>query len=183
MKNCEMLNCDNQFPSYQIIEGKFKNHQNRKYCFECSPVGKHKIRGRAKNVPLHENCDLCSKTLDSKTWANRKRCNSCQVKVHRIIKKIRAINLLGGKCKDCGWKPKNVYEVSAMEFHHPNKDKDFEIGRYLNKKWESLMLEFNKCELLCSRCHRIHHSRRDKNLEQIVNEKIRLDDIDRCVSV
>jgi hypothetical protein len=174
-----MPNCLNTFPSSRRIDGRQHNYSNRKYCFECSPLGKHKIRSRAKNVSLHESCDLCTKSLDSKTWSNRKRCNSCQVKVHRIMKKIRAINLLGGKCLECDWMPLTVYEVAAIEFHHPNSDKDFDIGRYLNKKWDSLVPEILKCQLLCSRCHRIHHSRRDTNLEKIVNEKIRLDGLDR----
>ncbi len=174
-----MPNCFNTFPSAKRSNGKVHNFANRKYCFECSPFGKHKIRGRAKNVPVYEFCDLCEKPLCSKTWANRKRCNSCQVKVHRIIKKIRAVNLLGGKCYQCGWSPSSVYEITAIEFHHPKNNKDFNIGTFLNKKWESLVPEILKCQLLCSRCHRIHHSRRDKNLVQIVNTKIRLDGLDR----
>jgi hypothetical protein len=179
MKTCQMPNCSNTYPSAKRINGKKYNFGSRKYCFECSPVGEHKIRSRAKNVPLYESCDLCNRVLNSKTWANRKRCNSCQVKIHRITKKIRAINLLGGRCVECGWTPQTVFEVSAIEFHHPNKNKDFDVGRYLNKKWDSLVSEILKCQLLCSRCHRIHHSRRDENLEKIVNQKVRLDGLDR----
>lgn len=179
MKICQMPNCSNSYPSAKRVNGKIHNFANRKYCFECSPLGEHKIRSRAKNVPLHTNCDLCNKILNSKTWANRKRCNSCQIKVHRVIKKFRAIKLLGGKCFECAWEPQNIYEITAIEFHHPNSDKDFEIGRYLNRKWESLISEILKCQLLCSRCHRIHHSRRDLNLEKIVYERIRLDGLDR----
>gem|GEM_PF-691213 len=178
-----MPDCENLFPKSKRTSGKRINYQNRKYCFECSPKGKHKIRSRAKNVPLNESCDLCGKRLDSKTWNNRKRCNSCQVKVHRISKKIKAINLLGGKCIDCGWKPKTVYEVAAMEFHHPNPNKDFEVSRNLNKKWDSIVSEILKCVLLCSNCHRIHHSRRDQLLEKIVLERTRLDGIDGCALV
>ena len=174
-----MPKCSNNYPSAKRVNGKIHNFANRKYCFDCSPSGKHKIRSRAKNVPLHTNCDLCNKVLNSKTWANRKRCNSCQIKVHRVVKKLRAIKLLGGKRFECNWEPQNIYEITAIEFHHPNSDKDFEIGRYLNRKWESLISEILKCQLLCSRCHRIHHSRRDLNLEKIVNERIRLDGLDR----
>ena len=179
MKSCQMPNCSNTYPSPKRLDGRIHNYSNRKYCFDCSPIGEHKIRSRAKDIPLFENCDLCNKPLNSKFWSNRKRCNSCQVKIHRITKKIRAINLLGGKCVDCGWKPQTVYEVAAVEFHHPNSDKEFDIGRFLNKKWDFLIPEILKCQLLCSRCHRIHHSRRDANLEKIVNAKIRLDGLDR----
>lgn len=37
MKIC--FKCNNQFPKSIIIEGKYRNLQNRKYCFECSPFG------------------------------------------------------------------------------------------------------------------------------------------------
>lgn len=184
MKKCQMPGCDNLYPKSKRLNGKKINYQTRKYCFECSPKGQHKIRSRAKKYDaFHESCDLCSKSLDYKTWRNRKRCNSCQVKIHRIVTKIKAINLLGGKCTECGWKPKTIYEVSAIEFHHVNSDKDFEIGRVLNKKWETILPEILKCVLLCSKCHRIHHSRRDAMLEKIVNERIRLDGIDGCALV
>ena len=57
-------------------------------------------------------------------------------------------------CNRCGYS-----DYRALEFHHPNNDKDeFDpcvIARY--RSWENVMKELNKCEVLCSNCHRIEH--------------------------
>ena len=59
------------------------------------------------------------------------------------------------KCSRCGFD-----DHRALEFHHPNGDKDgYEpcvIAR--NRSWENVLKELNKCEVLCSNCHRIEHS-------------------------
>ena len=45
-----------------------------------------------------------------------------------------------------------------MEFHHTNSnEKEFGLGDGI-KSWESMKKEVDKCELLCSNCHRIKHS-------------------------
>ena len=48
-----------------------------------------------------------------------------------------------------------VHSFAAMEFHHVN-GKDFSIGNIANRKWEVIKKELDKCELLCSNCHRLH---------------------------
>ena len=40
MKNCAKCNI-NTIPNWIVIDGKNRNLKNRKYCFECSPFGKH----------------------------------------------------------------------------------------------------------------------------------------------
>jgi hypothetical protein len=68
-------------------------------------------------------------------------------------KKIRAVNLLGGKCKKCG-----ESDILVLDFHHPgsknNKIHDLLAG---SKRWSEVETEVLKCELLCSNCHMEHH--------------------------
>ena len=84
-------------------------------------------------------------------------CKSCildsNAERRRVIKQ-QAIDYLGGKCSNCGYNKCN----SALEFHHidpTQKDKD-----YSNYKtsFDKLKPELDKCVLLCSNCHREHHS-------------------------
>ncbi|MBT6051463.1 MAG: hypothetical protein HOG49_32075 [Candidatus Scalindua sp.] len=75
-------------------------------------------------------------------------------------KKIKAIRLLGGKCKKC-----NNDDIFVLEFHHiDSKTKKGEINSFLqskkkcSSKWSEIEKELNKCELLCRNCHaELHH--------------------------
>ena len=101
------------------------------------------------------NCKCCSKEINQLQGRNRTRCNSCNTKIRRTRNKLRAIELLGGKCNRCGF---NKYP-SAMQFHHLH-DKKFEIGMVANKSWDSIVEEIKKCELICGNCHLEEHSER-----------------------
>jgi hypothetical protein len=77
--------------------------------------------------------------------------------------------MLGGTCNRCGYDE----HWAALEFHHCKGDKDFTIANVGNKCWELIKLELEKCELLCSNCHRIEHSDRDdpKFIEEVEKYK------------
>lgn len=72
-------------------------------------------------------------------------------------RKVRCVDLLGGRCVDCGL----VSEYTAVyDFHHTDPDgKDFNIGKILTYKWETITLELKKCVLVCANCHRIRHAK------------------------
>lgn len=77
-------------------------------------------------------------------------------KLRGIKRKYEAILARGGKCERCGYN-KNI---AALEFHHKNpEEKEFQIdGRaFSNYNLEKLEIELNKCELLCSNCHKEYH--------------------------
>lgn len=118
-------------------------HWLKKFELETKPAS-------AKRAAHHDNCVLCSKP----TVCGRRFCASCWTRVRRCRAKLLGIKMLGGKCVKCGWSG----HPAAFEFHHV-RGKDFAIGSAANKSWAVVRRELKKCELLCSNCHRIEHSR------------------------
>jgi hypothetical protein len=73
-------------------------------------------------------------------------------------RKIQAIAYLGGRCKRCGLED----HPSVYDFHHTDPaTKEFTWDKLRLKEWGSVLLELDKCELLCSNCHRKHHVRQE----------------------
>lgn len=105
-----------------------------------------------------EFCVLCGNPVKNNN-RNRSKCQSCTTRIRRYRTKQKAIELLGGKCIKCGW----TGNIAAFEFHHPNDDKSFNLSRMWNKSWKIMKIEVLKCELLCSNCHKIEHTKYDKD--------------------
>jgi len=103
---------------------------------------------------VNKYCILCGNEMKNNI-SNRTKCNTCFTRIRRYRMKKRAVEYLGGYCKKCGW----TGNVAAFEFHHINGDKEFAIGSASNKSWEVIKPELDKCELLCSNCHRIEHAK------------------------
>lgn len=100
-------------------------------------------------------CVTCEKEILSRTRRG-KECNNCTSNRRRREAKLKALELLGGKCIKCGY---NAHPA-ALEFHHLDKEeKDFSFSRFHNRKWKTLEQELRKCVILCSNCHRIEHSK------------------------
>lgn len=58
------------------------------------------------------------------------------------------------ECLDCGIKDSRVLEFD----HLPEFKKSFDIARSVSgstRSWKSILSEINKCEVVCSNCHRI----------------------------
>lgn len=77
-------------------------------------------------------------------------------KLRGLKRKYEAILAHGGGCKICGYNR----NIGVLEFHHRNPDeKEFQIDMraFSNTNLEKLQKELNKCDLLCSNCHRELH--------------------------
>jgi len=92
--------------------------------------------------------------------------------ISQWVKKIKAINLLGGKCKNCG-----ESRIWILNFHHKNPNKkEFDINKLRNSRWSLIEKEVKKCILLCRNCHAEIHKKNNnkypsqkKNLLEIKN--------------
>jgi len=79
-------------------------------------------------------------------------------------KKIKAIELLGGKCSTC-----NCKNEFCLEFHHPESNgKKYGIGQMLvnGSRWSDIEKELSKCVLLCRNCHSEIHCNPDSRNHQ-----------------
>ena len=83
-----------------------------------------------------------------------------QESVERFRKnlKLKLLEAKGGmKCQRCGY-DKPIPDV--YEFHHRDpSEKDPSWGKMItnNHRIETMLLEIEKCDLLCARCHREVH--------------------------
>jgi biotin operon repressor len=92
----------------------------------------------------------------------RKRRNYEHVK--KRIQKLKELGIeyLGGKCLLCGYDKC----MASLEFHHrdPN-EKEFTVSHNQSRSWDKLKKEIDKCDLLCSNCHReLHYNLYNKSL-------------------
>lgn len=112
-------------------------------------------------------CDFCRSefALDQKGsgGANRKFCYTCLpnglTRKERNKRRTYLYAQMARRhkeelgCSSCGY---NKYG-GALEWHHPDGDKEFDPSYGLNKSWEVYLTEINKCILLCANCHREEH--------------------------
>lgn len=109
-----------------------------------------------KNVLKGKQKKFCSKKCKFKD-NNIKNQNYIKQQERAKKRKIKIINERGGCCKICGYN-KNY---SALVFHHiESNKKDFNIDsrKFSNTSWEKLLIELEKCELVCHNCHNEIHN-------------------------
>lgn len=86
-------------------------------------------------------------------------CKSCTIRTitdKRVAFKIECVQYKGGKCEACGYDKC----VAAFDFHHRDpKEKDFSISEVSHRNIDLVKKELDKCNLLCSNCHREEHDR------------------------
>ncbi len=66
----------------------------------------------------------------------------------------RAVKYLGGRCLDC-----SINDYRVLVFDHL-RDKEANVARFLGKRWERIVKELEKCELVCANCHLIRTNER-----------------------
>jgi len=96
-------------------------------------------------------------------------CRNCHLEYHYPVThplKSKLIEIKGiNKCQRCSYKGKSL---SSLDFHHNKGEKKFRIGKaYNNHRFnyplEEIILEMEKCEVICRNCHAIEHIDNEKN--------------------
>ena len=122
-------------------------------CISCGA----KLKGRQRSY--------CSRQCKSKFLNSEGRGYDRQSK-RGLKRKLDLVKKKGGSCEICGYR-KNL---TALTFHHLN-DKKFNLDskNIANHKWEDVLLESGKCQLLCHNCHmETHHPEFDiKSLDKL----------------
>jgi len=160
-KTKKCLKCSKEFPLKMIINNKIKSFGSRSFCFECSPFG----AGNNRNlVKTEKKCQFCNSMKPLDDFYTRKNTNSrhafckkCTIEYNRertAHKKLECVNYLGGACQRCGYSKC----LAALDFHHiESDDKEYTIAHH-KVPFNQIKKELDKCELLCSNCHREHHA-------------------------
>ena len=72
-------------------------------------------------------------------------------------RKLELIRLMGGQCSMCGYRRNHA----ALEFHHKDpalKAFQLDMRSLANLRWEQVIAESRKCQLVCSNCHAEFHN-------------------------
>jgi hypothetical protein len=104
-------------------------------------------------------CGKCGETNPTKFYGRKRSvCGTCHNKYTLQAgqnKRLRAIEHRGGRSEICGF---DKYSCS-LDFHH--KDPSVKSPKYSSLRgwsWERILLEIEKCILLCKNCHAAVHA-------------------------
>jgi predicted HNH restriction endonuclease len=90
-----------------------------------------------------------------------KPCTNAEALLRQRKYKAKCIEYKGGKCEICNY---NKFQ-GALEFHHRDpSQKGFQLSKA--KSWtfnERVKNELDKCQILCSNCHKELHNELDQN--------------------
>lgn len=134
----QICRCGRSIPLRVEVNGVERQLRGRRHCLECLP-----FRGLNNRNPAE---------VLARPGANRtSRFRRWQEKARRERKQA-LIALLGGKCVRCGY----ARCVAALEFHHRDPAaKKFNVSvENILRRWEIVLEEAQKCDLLCANCHR-----------------------------
>lgn len=155
MKKCRK--CEADIPASIVIDGKRRNLGNRKFCLDCSPFGNHNTKPddpARKPVYGQENYKKKSYSV----WDEyAKDIHRARIWKRGMDRKEKLIAQKGGKCQNCGYDKC----LRALSFHHRNpEEKLFTMDTRMirGRKWETVLAEAEKCDLLCANCHMEIHA-------------------------
>lgn len=143
----------------QIIDGRVRKPQHRKFCWTCSPFDRGNNRDLTRTM---KTCSRCKRKISLEVFREAF-CDECmaQYQFERLWQiKEEAIKYKGGKCCICGY----FKYIGSLDFHHRTPaEKDYNIA-HTGSQLEIIKPELDKCDLLCANCHRKLHFLADFDL-------------------
>lgn len=112
-------------------------------------------------------CNKCGIEKDIELFAKngnstRSYCKECEAARARANyqKTQEYVRGLKDKCELCGYER----NPAALEFHHPDDNKDATVAKLASRSWSMPLKakideEVSKCILVCANCHRELHNK------------------------
>lgn len=121
-------------------------------CRECRRISARKTYHKRRPIRIRDRKEYSHKFYainKEKAKAYQKnRCSKTRAKINKYKNK---------PCMDCN----KTYPFYVMDFdHRPNEIKLFCVGRALTFSWHKIKAEIDKCDIVCSNCHRIRTYKR-----------------------
>ena len=113
-------------------------------------------KNRATNDGLQDQCKVCRKETDRKTYVNRtpeQKERFREFNAQTVRRNVRLVYeyLLQHPCVDCG-----EADPVVLEFDHVRGQKRHNVADWVRsgRSWEKVYEEIEKCEVRCANCHR-----------------------------
>lgn len=124
-------------------------------CKEEKDLSEFNFKNIEKGVYSRE-CRLCHSVYNRKWYEKntRERIDHVLQRKAELICKFREYKKIL-KCNNCG-----ENHPATLDFHHRDGEKkDYNISSMANSgcAWERILEEIDKCDVLCSNCHRKFH--------------------------
>lgn len=99
-------------------------------------------------------CIECRRAMDRQRYtANPRKKQQMQEYRNRIKQAVYDYKMAAGGCRYC-----SETAIVALDFHHPDSNKEFNVSQWHVRGLEAVIAEMKKCEVVCANCHRKLHA-------------------------
>jgi hypothetical protein len=158
MKKCYKCKEEKPFTEFSLDPSRKDGYTNR--CKLCKKIySKNEYTKKGDSIRLKSNQYRLDNPQKIRGY-NQKQSEK------RLTMKMDALKYKGGKCVDCGIES-NVNNRVIFDFHHKDplkKEVSLSSSSMISLTWERICQELDKCELLCSNCHKLRHDHYKRGL-------------------